>query len=80
METFIIYLVMFATVIGPFLVLLSVIVGVPVFLIWKYCKNGKLDAKSVGISILYVVAAPVITEILSIGLLMILYQIFGQSY
>jgi hypothetical protein len=70
---------MFATVYGPLLVLLSIVLGVPAFLIWKYCKNGKLGAKPVGISILYVIAAPVIMEITSIGLLMILYRIYGQS-
>ena len=78
MENFLIFFVMFVTIVAPSLLMLSIFIGVPVVLIRKYCKHGRLDLKTIGLSILFVTIGPILIEILSVGILMVLFHRYGR--
>ena len=78
MESFIIFLVMFSTVIVPSLAIGAVVFGIPIALLVMVARGNKLTTKVVLIACAAIVGIPIITEVISVVALLVLFQLFGQ--
>ena len=79
MDTLVIFLVMFATIIGPTLAIFATLVGLPVTLVVLKKRGMPLTAKVVLIAIAAILALPLLAEGLAVLTLVILFTIFGQG-
>jgi hypothetical protein len=79
MESFIIFLVMFATIIGPSLVIGGVVLGIPITLIVLASRGKKLTAKVIILSVAAILCLPIISEVIAVISLLVLFQIFGRG-
>ncbi len=79
MKSFIIFLTMFVTILGPSLLVLGGVLGVPITLCVLSARGKKLTAKVILLSIAAVLCLPVVAEALAIVTLLILFQLFGRG-
>jgi hypothetical protein len=79
MESFVIFLVMFATIIGLSLAIGAALLGVPITLLVLAARGKKLTLKIILLSAAAVLCLPIVAEVLSLITLLVLFQIFGQG-
>ena len=79
MENFVIFLVMFVTIIGPSLVVGGVVLGIPITLLVMAARGKKLTAKIILISIAAILCIPIVAEVIAVVSLLVLFQIFGRG-
>ncbi|MCK5529612.1 MAG: hypothetical protein KAI74_08005 [Kiritimatiellae bacterium] len=78
MDNIIIFLVMFATIVGPSFIMIGLF-AIPVILLIRKGDGKKLTTKIILVSIAVVFALPVIAELIAVVTLLVLFQIFGQG-
>jgi len=79
MESFLTFLMVFITIIGPSLVIGAVILGIPITLIVLAARGRKLTAKVIMLSVAAIICIPIVTEIIAVVGLLVIFQLFGKA-
>ena len=79
MDSFVIFLVMAVTVIGPSLVIGGLVFGIPITLLVLAARGEKLTAKVVLITLAATLCIPIVMEVIAVVTLLVLFQLFGKE-
>ena len=78
MDTLIIFLVMCATIIGPTLIVIAVLLGIPIAL-YILSRRRTLTAKICILTACGMLVLPVISELIAVATLLVLFYLYGQG-